>query len=355
MVVNGLKNNQKSKTLDIATGSGLRSGLERKFGGTEPYKAASSYHYKRYLAEQGVSVRDVVRALGYDQLGSVKVRELLENDGTKPLFNSIVEDGLRMGWQKESNWERLVADTVDSDQLSQQWYYLDHDEDWYELREVGQGAPIPTGTIKLGDNSIKMHKRGRGLEWTDEAKRANIDMVALWLRQLGRQLGRQYENVAVTRFLNGYFPDGSDAAPTLGINTANDLRLGDLFYGQKYMEQNLGFTPDLAIMNLDTAYKVTNLREEGGSGSFIYSEEMKNGNFADVVNSAPFISNQVPDDRIVLVDTSFGLVRYSGKPFTVESERSAKTQVEGSYGSEISEFVPFEPNARLILTLDTAR
>lgn len=343
--------NRNQQEVEIATGAGLRTEIEKKFG-TEAAKTASSYHYKRYLAEQGLGIKEMIRALGYDEIGKVKVRELLENDGTKPLFNAIVEDGLRLGWQRQSNWQQLVAQTVNSDQFSQQWYYLEHDDEWYELRDVGQGAPIPTSRIALGDQSIRLSKKGRGLEWTDESKRANIDMVRLWLNQLGKQLGRQYENVAVSRLLNGYFADGSDAAPTIGVGTANTLTLGDIFYASKYQEQELGFTPNLAIMNLNTAYTITNLRD---NGAYLYRQELQNGNYADVVNSAPFISNEVPDNRIILVDTNFGLVRYEGKPFGVESERSAKTQVEGSYGSEISEFVPFEPNARVILTLDQAR
>lgn len=343
--------NRSNQEVEIATGASLRNEIEKHYG-TEAAKTASSYHYKRYLADQGLGIKEMIRALGYENIGSVNVRELLENDGTKPLFNAIVEDGLRMGWQRQSNWQQLVAQTVSSEQFSQQWYYLEHDDEWYELRDVGQGAPIPVSRIALGDQSIRMHKRGRGLEWSDESKRANIDMVRLWLTQLGKNLGRQYENVAVDRLLNGYFADGSDAAPTIGVETADSISLGDLFYAAKYQEQELGFTPNLAIMNLNTAYTITSLRD---NGAYLYRQELQNGNFADVVNSTPFVSNQVPDNRIILVDTNFGLVRYEGKPFGVESERSAKTQVEGSYGSEISEFVPFEPNARLIITLDAAR
>jgi len=346
--------NRANKTIQLPTGSDFKRDFGQKQG-SKAAETASSYHYKRYLADQGLTTKDVIRALGYDpsEIGKISTRELLENDGTKPLFNAIVESGLRQGWERGSNWQALVASSVNSDQLSQQYYYLDADDaDDYELRDVGQGAPIPVGTIKLGDNSIKMSKRGRGIEWTDEAKRANIDMVRLWLGKLGRQLGRQYENVAVQRLLNGYFPTGEDAPRSLGIATAGDLSLSDIFYGSAFMEQEMGFSPKIAIMNLETAYRITTLRD---GDAYIYRNELQNGQFADVVNSPPFISSQVPDNRIVLVDTDYALVRYEGKPFGVESERSAKTQVEGSYGTEISEFVTFEKDARLVLTLDTAR
>jgi len=57
----------------------------------------------------------------------------------------------------------------------------------------------------------------------------------------------------------------------------------------------------------------------------------------------------------MLVDTRFALAEYQYKPFSVESDRSVKTQVDGSYATVTSDFVPFDPNARMILTLDKAR
>lgn len=344
--------NKAGREVEVATDSSIRGIISKKFD-SKAAQSASSWHYKRYLSDMGVSRKQVMDALGIKDLGRMQVRALLENDGTKPLFNTIVEDGLRMGFEKASNWQTLVARSIPSDQFTQQWYYLDEESVDADLEDVGQGAPIPTGTLKLGDQSIKMHKRGRGIEWTDEAKRANIDLVALFLQRLGRALGRQYENVAVKRLLNGYFADGFDSAPTLGIaDTTGGVTLADLFYGASYMDQELGFSPNLAVMNMNTAYRITTLRD---GDAYIYRDEMQRGEYADIINSQPFISSQVPDNRIVLVDTNYALVRYEGQPFGVESERSAKTQVEGSYGTEISEFVPFEKNARLILTLDNQR
>lgn len=343
--------NKFGKEVNIATDASIRGALAEKFD-SKAAANASSYHYKRYLADLGVTRKQVMDAMGIKDLSKLQVRALLENDGTKPLFNTIVEDGLRMGFERASRWQQLTARSIDADQFTAQWYYLDEESVDADLLDVGQAAPIPTGTLKLGDQSIKMHKRGRGIEWTDEAKRANIDLVALFLQRMGRALGRQYENIAVRRLLNGYFADGFDAAPTLGVATAGTMTLADLFYGASYMDQELGFTPKVAVMNMETAYRVTTLRD---GDAYIYRDEMEDGRYADVINAQPFISSEMPDDRIMLVDTDFALVRYEGQAFGVESERSAKTQVEGSYGTEISEFVPFEKNARLVLTLDTAR
>lgn len=344
--------NRSNKQIELDMGNEMRSFMNEKFG-TKASEKNSSTAFKRYLVENNVSIKEVTKALGFERIGQAQVRALLENDGTAPLFNAVVEDGLRIGFERQSNWQRLTARSIDSDQFTQAWYYLeDPDEDDYDLRQIGQGAPIPVGTIKLGENSIKMSKRGRGIEWTDEAKRASIDLVSLWFQRLGRQLGRNYEDVAVDRLLNGYFMDGQDAPPTLGVATAGTLGLTDMFYASAYMEDTYGFSPNVAIMNLATATTWAEIRD---NGALLFRDDILAGNFPNVINAAPFISSTMPDNRVLLVDTTAALVRYVGKPFGVESERNVKTQVEGSYGTEISEFVPFEQNARLVITLDQAR
>jgi len=345
--------NRKKQHIELNMDSKMRIYIAEKFG-QEAIKKNSSVAFRQYLADHDVSIRELVKALGFSRIGEINVRQLLDNDGTAPLFNAIVEDGLRIGFERMSNWQRLVARSINSDQFSQAWYYLEDDnlDDEVDLRDIGQGAPIPVGTIRLGDNSIKMHKRGRGIEWTDEAKRANLDMVSLWLQRLGRRLGRSYEDIAVTRLLNGYFSDGTDAPPTIGVGTPGELALTDMFYASAYMEDEYGFSPNIAIMNLLTATAWAEMRD---NGALLFQQDILQGNIPNIINAAPFISRQVPNNRIILVDTRSALLRYVGKPFGVESERNVKTQIEGSYGTEISEFVPFESNARLVITTDVIR
>jgi hypothetical protein len=341
-----LKNHQGLEK-EIRTGPSLKAFLQEK------YQRTDSHAIKRYLSSEGVQLKEVIRALGIEELGKQQVRTLLSNDGTKPLFNAVVEDGLRIGFEKEANWQSLIIKDIPQDQMSGTFYYLDSDEDEVQLRDVGQGAPIPVGTIKVGDKSYKMHKRGRGIEWTDESKSANIDLVSLWFMKLGKKLGRDYENTAVYRLLNGYFPDGYDAAPTIGVKTANTLTLGDLFYAVSYMDSDLGFTAKRLIVNLKTAAMIAELKN--GDNNYLFIDSLKKGEWPSPLKIPMHINNLVPDNRVILVDTSFALNRHVYKSFGVEFERSAKTQVEGSYGTEISEFIPFEKNARLIITIDSAR
>ncbi|MBH8599078.1 MULTISPECIES: phage major capsid protein [unclassified Thermoactinomyces] len=342
-----LVRNHCGKNVELKTGASLIAHLK------ERYKRTDSYAVNRYLEAEQVQLNDVFRAFGIEDIGKVQVRTVLQNDGMKPLFNAAIEDGLRMGFEKESNWQVLVADTVDATKMAQEWYFLEYDEDEVALREIGQGAPIPVGTLKIGDQSIRLHKRGRGIEWTDEAKDMNIKLVSLFLMKVGKKLGRDYENTAIYRLLNGYFPDGSDSPPVIGVKTANNLTIGDLFYAAMYMEEELGYNVKRLVMNRKTASSIAELKN--GDGNYLFIDNLKSGEWPSPLGAPIHINNLVPDNRIILVDTAFALIRYSYKEFGVEFERSAKTQLEGSYGTEISEFVPFEKNARLIITLDQQR
>lgn len=352
--------NKNGEVIELAEGRELQQEIAKFTRSNETFKTHAgdmiknnhSAPVRQFLASKGVTVADYVRSLKIDVRRS-NVRALLDNDGLEPVFQAMMDEAMRVGFYKQGRWQRLVASDIDVDSLSIDFPTLDEDDVDADLREIGQGAPIPVGTIKVSEKQAKVKKRGRGLEWTDEVKAMKINLVALFMQRMGLRLGREYENIAINALLNGYFADGFDAAPTVGVKTANTLGISDLFYATKYMEEEFGYTPTVAMMNLNTAERWATLQD--GDNAYLYLNEMKNGDYPNVLRADPFVNNTIPDDRIVLVDESAALVRYVYKEFGVESDRSVKTQVEGSYGTEQSEILPFQKNARLIVTLDDAR
>lgn len=363
MKFTGKIKNSRGEIIELKNGSELNSAMResaqkdgRIAGQAEDLLSKnSSATFRSYLASQGVTLKDAIRALGIEDIGSQQVRALYENNNTKPLFNAVLEDGFREGYLAAGRTDQLVAKTISMDQMSYQYYNLENkDNDDLDLSFVGQGAPIPVATIKLDtDHTIFVYKRGGGIEVTDEAKSMRIDMLGLHLRKRGMQMGRTDEKLAVHRLLNGYFKDGTDAAPTLGVKTANDWSLTDIWYAQQYAAQKYGLSYDRVLMNLKTAEQWATQKE--ANGNLLFLNELKNGELPNVINNVPFVTEEMPDNRIMLVDTNLALAEYQYKPFSVENDRNVKTQVEGSYASVTSDYIPFDPNARLILTLDEAR
>ncbi|WP_153465118.1 hypothetical protein [Sediminibacillus terrae] len=355
--------NKRGDTVELQTGAALKSRMkdiaknDKRLSvmGDTLAREDSSLLFRAYLEDEGVTLKDAVRALGINNLGVETVRSLYENDNTKPLFNTIIEDGIRMGFQKAGRADQLIAKTIPIDQMTYGYYTMeDPDKEELDFKLVGQAAPIPVAVIKLDDkHTVRVYKRGSGVEITDEAKSMNIDLLQLHLQLRGQRMGRTDEYLAVERLLNGYYKDGTDAAPTLGVKTANDFKLTDMWYAGQYMQDKYGFTPKLAVMNLTTAEKWSSQKED--SGNLIFLNELKNGQIPELVNSKPFVSDQMPDNRIMLVDTDFALAEYEYKGLSVENDRNVKTQVEGSYASKSTDYIPFSKNARMIVNLDQAR
>ena len=60
-----------------------------------------------------------------------------------------------------------------------------------ELRAVDEGAAIPSTTIKVQANLIKLHKRGRMLVASYESVRyRKLDLFSVTLRQIGSHIAR---------------------------------------------------------------------------------------------------------------------------------------------------------------------
>ncbi|UYT05032.1 hypothetical protein OF158_01030 [Weizmannia sp. WK01] len=75
-------------------------------------------------------MRDVAGHLAIDIIGMEQVRTLYENDITKPLFNTIVEDGIPYWICKTGRAAQLVAKTVPIEQQTYQWEYIDDVRTW---------------------------------------------------------------------------------------------------------------------------------------------------------------------------------------------------------------------------------
>jgi hypothetical protein len=185
---------------------------------------------------------------------------------------------------------------------------------------------------------------GRGIEWTDEAKSAPIDLAALWFQQLGIKLGWQFHDIAVDRLLNGYFADNSDDAPTLATAVGGTLAEKDLFNAQATHLVDYGYQSRVMLANKSNAVNIKTMTY--GTGAPVFPDGVEAKGLPPLA-----IARTLPNDRIIFADTDFALLRLEARPFGTEFERNPKTQVEGSYGTEISLIVPMFKDARLILTI----
>jgi hypothetical protein len=311
---------------------------------------------KRYAQSVGVDLRDVIDViLDGEDFGSMKVQRFLTNTGLRPLFSPVVEDGLRLGLNRiAAQWQDLIARTVQVDSLTYEYYEFSNGTPnasnpgqptgtgEFSLRQIGQGAQIPTARVSISGKSYTLFKQGRGIEWTDESKMAPIDLAAAWFQQVGIQLGWDYHDQIFDMLLNGYFDDGSDDAPVLATNVAGVIDDADLYTAVGTLQQVYGYTATVMMMSLARSVAIRTM--ENGAGQRLFPSGVEGAGLPPIR-----IAATIPNDKIVFADTDFAILRLVNKEFGTEFDRSVQTQVEGSYGTSIEIFVPLFKNARLIL------
>lgn len=314
----------------------------------------SSLMTRSYLDGMGITMEQFSKMLN-PQLTRANVGSILSNDNTEPLFETLVESFVRGAYDKAGRAAELTMGAVNISQQTTSWYYSEgYDDEDFDFLTVAQGGPIPVMTIKLANKRmIQVYKRGGGIELTDEAKAMNFDMLSAFFQRQGMVLGRTDEQLVVKRLQEGYFDDGFDAPSKLGVKTKGTLTPMDLWYAQNYMVEQTNFTPKRAVMNLAMAEEWTSM--ETGQGVPIFLQNQLDGTTPNLLKAAPFITSQMPDGQIMLVDTQFAINEYVFKALSTESERNVKTQIDGSYSTKTSDYVPFEAKARMILDINESR
>jgi len=289
-----------------------------------------------------------LESFGIADIERETVSRFLTNTGLKPLFSPVVEAGMRMGMNLVvKDWQSLIAKSVPINRMSYEYYVFDNeDEEAFSLKMIGQGAPIPVASVTVSGKSYTLFKVGRGIEWSDEAKMAPVSLATMWFTELGRRMGLMMFEYCVDMLLNGYFADGSDAAPTQALIGAT-LDYTDIISGYLTMTEDYGYSPKRLICNKATALNILTMTYPNNFP--VFPNVMVDGSYPAPMGIPLVVSSAMADNTVLLVDTDFALLELVAKPFSTEFERSAKTQVEGSYGTTIQLIAPLFPDARLIV------
>lgn len=319
-----------------------------RFGYVEMPGPTNSMRVRSYLDSQGLDLERALEAFGIVDIGREPVSRFLTNTGLKPLFSPVVEAGFRMGMELVlKDWASFIAKTVPINRMSYEYYVFDNvDEEQFRLKQIGQGAPIPTATVTVSGKSYTLIKVGRGIEWSDEAKMAPVALASMWFTELGRRMGLMMFEYVVSMLLDGYFADDSDDAPVINTAAAT-LDYTDLINGYLEMTETYGYSPKKLVCNKATALNILTMTYPNDFP--IFPNVMLEGTYPAPMSIPMVISSQCDDNEVLLVDTDFALMQLVAKPFATEFDRSVKTQVEGSYGTMIQLVVPLFKNARLII------
>jgi hypothetical protein len=215
--------------------------------------------------------------------------------------------------------------------------------------KVNEAETIPLGDVSFGQKSVSLFKIGKGFKLTDEVKNyVSIDVLGIYLRDFGIQLGYAMDTLAMDTLINGNKPDGSESAPMIGVyNTANGITYKDLLHiWVRAARMGRNFTT--LIGGEDQAIEMLNLPEfkERHSGT----TEATLTVHSPIPNKANFyIHPGTPENGLLLIDTTSALIKLTAQQLKLESERIVSNQTEAVYASLTTGFSKMYQDATVIL------
>lgn len=218
--------------------------------------------------------------------------------------------------------------------------------------KVNEAETIPLGDVSFGQKSVSLFKIGKGFKLTDEVRNyVSLDVLAIYLRDFGVQLGYAMDTLAMDVIINGNKPDGSESAPVIGVyETTNGITYKDLLHiWVRAARMGRNFTT--MIGGEDQAIEMLNLPEfkERHSGTTeatlnVKSPVPKNANF--------YIHPGTPDQGLLLIDTTAALIKLTAKQLMLESERIVSNQTQAIYATLTTGFSKMYQDAALILSAE---
>lgn len=214
---------------------------------------------------------------------------------------------------------------------------------------VNEAETIPLGTVSFGQKSVTLFKMGKGFKITDEVKNyVSLDVMAIFLRDFGVQLGYALDTLAMDVLVNGNAVNGSESAPVIGVeDTTKGIQYSDLLR-LWIRASRLGRDFSTMIGSEDEALNILNLPEFKLRANG--TPEAKLNLKTPVPSSADFyIHPTVPGNEVLLVDRSSALIKLNARQLMLESERIVSNQTEALYASLTTGFSKMFLDAAVLL------
>lgn len=218
---------------------------------------------------------------------------------------------------------------------------------------VNEAETIPLGSVSFGQKSVTLFKMGKGFKITDEVKNyVSLDVMALFVRDFGVQLGYALDDLAVNVLINGNLKDGSESAPVIGVDsTADGIQYKDLLR-LWIRASRLGRNFQTLIGGEDEALHMLDLPEFKNkyAGTTQATLNLK----TPVPSSADFfIHAGVPDNQLLVVDPRAAMIKLTARQLMLESERIVSNQTEAIYATLTTGFSKMYKDAAVLLDSDT--
>ncbi len=263
------------------------------------------------------------------------------------LFPEYVARAVQQGMRHQQDLEAILASKTVIHSLDYRSIRIDDSFD-KELKQVAEGAFIPQTSIRLNDNLVRLHKRGRMLAASYEAiKFQRLDLFTVALQQIGAYIAKAQMKDAVDLLLNGD-AKGQNAAKSI-TTSATTLAYGDLLTLWNQFED---YEMDTIIASPDMAAAILALSEF--KDPQVGANFLSTGKPVTPLGARLIRSSAVPEKTLIALDSSCALEMVSAGAVSVEYDKLIDCQMERAAITSTAGFAKIFPGATVALKVKGA-
>lgn len=277
--------------------------------------------------------------------GSDSVEKFFRTYESAVLFPEFVARVVRQGMEENNILPSVVATVTNIDSMDYRSIHSVPSEKDKTLADVGEGAQIPTTTIKTDDKLVTLKKHGRMLVASYEALRfQKLDLFSVMLRQIGAYIQRKHLddvvrllNTSATTFVIGDDPISS-AEGEIGYASLVD------FWAQFYpYEMNTMLVSNSMMSKLlklpEFQNPLTGLNFQG------------TGKLSTALGAQLLRSDAIPANYIFALDRNYAVEMVQAGDVNVEYDKLIDRQLERAAITHICGFGMIMDDAAKILEL----
>ena len=259
------------------------------------------------------------------------------------LFPEYISRTVRQGMEEGDVLPHITAAVTRIDGMDYRSISSEAVGEEKKLRPVPEGTMIPSTSIKVQANLVKLKKRGRMLVATYEAVRfQKLDLFSVTLRQIGAHIARTQLEDAVDVLINGDGNENPAAVTTLEAGKGLDYEALVDFWAKfdPYVMNTLLVSGDVMLQLLklpEFQNPLTGLNFQG------------TGKLTTPLGATLLRTSVLPVKTAVGLDRRFALEMVRSGDVVVEYDKLIDRQLERAAITTISGFVKVFPKASQVL------
>jgi hypothetical protein len=259
------------------------------------------------------------------------------------LFPEYIARSVRQGLEEGDILPNITAAVTKFDGMDYRSITAEAGGEDKELRTVDEGAVIPSTTIKVQSNLVKLRKRGRMLVASYEAVRyQKLDLFSVTLRQIGAHIARSHLEDAVEVLMMG---DGNNNAAAVDkVAAAGSLTYDDLV---EFWAKFDPYEMNALLVSGDVMVKLLKLKELQNPLTGLNFQGT--GKLTTPLGANLLRSSVLPSGTAIGLDKRFALEMVQGGDVMVEYDKLIDRQLERAAITTISGFAKVFQDASRVL------